>query len=97
MLQLQGQNLPEHTEVDQDFLIDIMEKNEEVEHAATDEEIMSLNKENKSVISELQKELSKAFFDGNLKEVVRLLGQMKYYTSIDSQIQAAIRRKGIIR
>lgn len=97
MLQLRGKSLPENTEVDQELLMDIMEKNEEVEHATTEEEIMSLNQENKAVISKLQKKLSKAFFDGDLTSVVKLLSHMKYYTSIDGQIQAAIRSKGIIR
>ncbi|KOB69586.1 Co-chaperone protein HscB, mitochondrial [Operophtera brumata] len=93
MLELRGRNLPENTEVDQEFLMDIMEKNEEVERATTEEEIMSLNQENKAIISKLQKELSKAFFVGDLRTVVRLLSHMKYYSSIDSQIQAAIRNR----
>lgn len=97
MLQLQGQNITENTEIDQEFLMEIMEKNEEVEHATTEDEIMSLNRENKAVIAKLQKQLSKAFFDGDFRRVISLLSHMKYYTSIDSQIQAAIRSKGIIR
>lgn len=97
MLQLKGKDLPEDTEVDQEFLMDIMEKNEEVEQATTEEEIISLNEENKAIMSDLQKKLSTAFYDGELKTVVRLLSIMKYYTSIDNQIQAVIRKKGIIR
>lgn len=97
MLQLRGQDIPENTQIDQEFLMEIMEKNEEVENADTEEEIMKLNKENKEVIKSLQKQLSTAFFDGDLKTVTHLLGRMKYYTSIDTQIQAAIRSKGIIR
>lgn len=97
MLKLRGKEIPENTEVDQGFLMKIMEKNEEVENAETEEEIMKLNKENKAMIKDLQKKLSTAFFDGDLKRVTKLLSIMKYYTSIDSQIQAAIRSKGIIR
>jgi hypothetical protein len=97
MLKLRGKDIPENTEVDQGFLMEIMEKNEEVENADTEEEIMRLNKENKSVIGELQQQLSTAFFDGDMKKVISLLGKMKYYTSIDNQIQLAIRNKGIIR
>lgn len=97
MLKLRGKEIPENTEVDHEFLMQIMEKNEEVENAETEEEIMNLNKENKAVIKELQKQLSTAFFDGDMKRVTKLLSRMKYYTSIDSQIQAAIRSKGIIR
>ncbi|CAH2093953.1 unnamed protein product [Euphydryas editha] len=97
MLSLRGKEIPENTEIDHEFLMKIMEKNEEVENADTEEEIMKLNKENKEVIKDLQKKLSTAFFDGDLKKVMYLLSHMKYYTSIDNQIQAAIRSKGIIR
>ncbi|XP_028168640.1 iron-sulfur cluster co-chaperone protein HscB [Ostrinia furnacalis] len=97
MLKLRGKEIPENTEVDKGFLMEIMEKNEEVENADTEEEIMKLNKENKKVIKDLQKQLSTAFFDGDLKRVTKLLSIMKYYTSIDNQIQAVIRSKGIIR
>ncbi|XP_053617360.1 iron-sulfur cluster co-chaperone protein HscB [Plodia interpunctella] len=98
MLKLKGTSIPESTEVlDQQFLMEIMEKNEEVENAETEEEIMKLNGENKEVIKDLQKKVSAAFFDGDLDEVVKLLSVMKYYTSIDNQIQGLIRSKGIIR
>ncbi|CAH0713641.1 unnamed protein product, partial [Brenthis ino] len=97
MLKLRGKEISENTQIDHEFLMKIMEKNEEVENADTEEEIMRLNKENKNVINSLQKQLSIAFFDGDLKKVTHLLSRMKYYTSIDSQIQAAIRNKGIIR
>ncbi|KAG6448832.1 hypothetical protein O3G_MSEX005710 [Manduca sexta] len=91
MLRLRGKDMPENTELlDQEFLMKIMEKNEEVESAETEEEIMKLNEENKAVIKDLQKQLSRAFFDGDLKRVEKLLSYMKYYTSIDNQIQAAI-------
>ncbi|KAM3963865.1 iron-sulfur cluster co-chaperone protein HscB-like protein, mitochondrial [Aphomia sociella] len=97
MLQLRGKDIPENTEVDHEFLMKIMEKNEEVENAETEAEIMKLNEENKAMIHSLQKQLSVAFFDGDLKRVIKLLSIMKYYTSIDSQIQSTIRTKGIIR
>lgn len=97
MLRLRGKDIPENTEVDQQFLMEIMEKNEEVESAESEEEIMALNKENKAKIKKLQKQVSTAFFEGDLKRVIKLLGIMKYYTSIDNQIQTSIRSKGIIR
>ncbi|KAJ0173122.1 hypothetical protein K1T71_011298 [Dendrolimus kikuchii] len=97
MLRLRDKAIPENTEIDQEFLMKIMEKNEEVEKADTEEEIMRLNNENKAKIKDLQKKLSLAFLDGDLKQVEKLLSHMKYYTSIDNQIQAAIRNKGIIR
>lgn len=98
MLQLSGKEIPEETEVkDQEFLMMIMEKNEEVENAETEEEIMKLNKENKELMNQLQKQVSQAFHNGDLKLVLKLLSQMKYYTSIDQQIQNLIRSKGIIR
>ncbi|XP_026754858.1 iron-sulfur cluster co-chaperone protein HscB [Galleria mellonella] len=97
MLRLRGKEISENTEVDQEFLIKIMEKNEEVENAETEAEIMELNEEIKNMIKTLQKQLSIAFFDGDLKKVMKLLSVMKYYTSIDNQIQSAIRNKGIIR
>ncbi|XP_045770354.1 trypsin, alkaline C-like [Maniola jurtina] len=80
MLRLRGKEIPENTEADQEFLMKIMEKNEEVEEANTEEEIMKLNRENKAIIQDLQKKLSRAFFDGDLKRVTKLLTYMKYYT-----------------
>lgn len=97
MLRLRGKDLPENTQIDQEFLMKIMEKNEEVENAETKGQIMRLNEEIRSTIKQLQKQLSVAFFDGDLKRVIKLLSHMKYYTSIDTQIQLAIRSKGIIR
>lgn len=97
MLGLRGKKIPENTEIDPSFLMQIMEKNEEVENADSKEEIIKLNEENKAMIKDLQKKISRAFFDGDLKAVEKLLSCMKYYTSIDNQIQAAIRNKGIIR
>lgn len=97
MLRLQGHEISETTDIDEGFLMKIMEKNEEVEGAETEEEIMKLNEENKQIMKELQLQLSKAFHDGDLKLITKLLTQMKYYTSIDNQIQSLIRSKGIIR
>lgn len=97
MLKLRGEGFPENTDVDQEFLMKIMEKNEEVESADTEEDILALNSENKAIIEDLQKQVSEAFFEGDLKRVTKLLSYMKYYTSIDNQIQGLIRNKGIIR
>ncbi|XP_022115068.1 iron-sulfur cluster co-chaperone protein HscB [Pieris rapae] len=97
MLKLKGKQIDENLETDPAFLMEIMEKNEEVENAETEAEIMKLNKEIKSIIQDLQKKLSTAFFDGDMKKVMKLLGQMKYYSSIYNQIQNSIRTKGIIR
>ena len=97
MLQLRGKEIPEKTEVDRRFLMEIMDKNEEVERAVSEEEIMELNAENQAKIRNLQNQVSIAFCEGDMKRVMKLLGVMKYFTSIDTQIQAAIRNKGIIR
>ncbi|CAB3222204.1 unnamed protein product [Arctia plantaginis] len=65
MLHLRGKKIPEKTEIDKEFLMKIMEKNEEVENAASKAEIMQLNEENKTVIKDLQRQVSSAFFDVN--------------------------------
>lgn len=97
MLKLRGKEIPEKTEIDNEFLMKIMEKNEEVENAETEKQIMHLRKENRKMIEDLQKQVSAAFFAGELERVTRVLSVMKYYTSIDNQIQDVIRKKGIIR
>ncbi|XP_041971646.1 iron-sulfur cluster co-chaperone protein HscB [Aricia agestis] len=97
MLSLLGKEIPEKTEVDNQFLMEIMEKSEEIENAESEADILRLNEENKKILNYLQQRVSKAFFDGDLKSVLQLLGRMKYYTSIDAQIQSSIRNKGIIR
>lgn len=97
MLRLRGLEIPEKTELDNDFLMEIMEINEQVEEAETEDDILKLNKKNQHMINELQRQLSGAFFDGDMKRVLQLLTRLKYYTSIDNQIQSVIRSKGIIR
>ncbi|CAH2052287.1 unnamed protein product, partial [Iphiclides podalirius] len=64
MLQLRGESFSEKTDVDQQFLMEIMEKNEEVERAVTEKDIMALNSENKLIIKDLQRKVSEAFFEG---------------------------------
>lgn len=97
MLKLRGREIPEKTEVDNEFLMKIMAKNEEVENAETEKQIMHLRKENRKIIEDLQKQVSTAFFAGDMNRAVRVLSIMKYYTSIENQIEAVIREKGIIR
>ncbi|XP_067003639.2 iron-sulfur cluster co-chaperone protein HscB [Anabrus simplex] len=88
MLKLEGIHLDEgNVQSDPKFLMEIMEKNEEVDQAKTYSEIASLDAENKAVLEELTRTVADAFRAGDLKAVTEALIKMKYYVRIDSKIK----------
>ncbi|GLV36783.1 Heat shock protein cognate 20 [Carabus blaptoides fortunei] len=97
LLSLKGETINESDKNDdKEFLLEIMELNEEVEEANTPEELLNLNKKNRQVLVEITQELSKAFKTDNIFEAKKVLIRMKYYTSIATQINSILREKGIV-
>ncbi|XP_015594522.1 iron-sulfur cluster co-chaperone protein HscB, mitochondrial [Cephus cinctus] len=89
LLQLNNLIIPEGTtNLNNEFLIKIMEKNEEVESAAKDKgKAMKLLEENKEVLEKLSKEASNAFRENDLEKAKVILIQMKYYASIYKRLK----------
>lgn len=97
MLNLKGLELEEKTQLESKFLIEIMERNEEVENASTPEEILEIEKNNKGILAALQKELNESFKNEDLAAAKSILIKMKYYDSINNQIKSIIRRMNIVK
>ncbi|XP_017753067.1 PREDICTED: iron-sulfur cluster co-chaperone protein HscB, mitochondrial [Eufriesea mexicana] len=98
MLKLNDIMISEGTNnVDKEFLFEIMEKNEEVEDAANNEEkIKKLIQENESILNGLTMEITDAFKQENIKKAESLLIRMKYYDSISNKLKKLRYDLGII-
>ncbi|XP_075216096.1 iron-sulfur cluster co-chaperone protein HscB-like protein, mitochondrial [Lycorma delicatula] len=77
----------EMVQMDSTFLMEIMEKNEEVEATFDSEKINELYKVNKETINSLIGNLSKAFNEDDIAAAREILTKLKYYSSIDTKIK----------
>ncbi|XP_063980371.1 iron-sulfur cluster co-chaperone protein HscB [Diachasmimorpha longicaudata] len=87
----------ETTNMDPEFLMEIMERNEEVQDASKDKEkIVQLIMKNQAILVELSREVSKSFRNNNLEEAKRTLVKMKYYASLDERLKKIKQDLGIV-
>ncbi|KAK2579586.1 hypothetical protein KPH14_010881 [Odynerus spinipes] len=98
MLQLKGISIPEgSTSLHPEFLMEIMEINEEVESAMNDKKkAIKLMEENKKILQELSKEVADAFDTNDTERAKEALVKMKYYTSIENRLKALKQDLGIV-
>ncbi|XP_006615455.2 iron-sulfur cluster co-chaperone protein HscB [Apis dorsata] len=98
MLELNGITISEGTDnVNAEFLMEIMEKNEEIEDAANNEEkIKKLIQENETILNTLIMNVAAAFEQKDIKKAESLLIQMKYYDSINNRLKKLKYDLGII-
>ncbi|KAG6797153.1 iron-sulfur cluster co-chaperone protein HscB, mitochondrial [Apis mellifera caucasica] len=98
MLELNGITISEGTDnVNAEFLMEIMEKNEEIEDAANNEEkIKKLIQENETILNSLIMNVAAAFEQKDIKKAESLLIQMKYYDSINNRLKKLKYDLGII-
>ncbi|PBC29236.1 Iron-sulfur cluster co-chaperone protein HscB [Apis cerana cerana] len=98
MLELNGITISEGTDnVNAEFLMEIMEKNEEIEDAANNEEkIKKLIQENETILNNLIMNVAVAFEQEDIKKAESLLIQMKYYNSINNRLKKLKYDLGII-
>lgn len=98
MLMLNGVTISEETEnVNAEFLMEIMEKNEEIEDAGNDKEkIKELTQQNTALLNSLTKEVADAFRQKDIKKAESLLIKMKYYDSINIRLKKMKRDLGIV-
>ncbi|CAK9800241.1 Iron-sulfur cluster co-chaperone protein HscB [Anthophora plagiata] len=98
MLKLNGVTISEETDnVHAEFLMEIMEKNEEIEDAGSDEEkIKKLMQENETVLNTLTMKIANAFKQNDIKKAEVLLIQMKYYDSINGKLKKLKYDLGIV-
>ncbi|KAH0956569.1 hypothetical protein HN011_003821 [Eciton burchellii] len=98
MLQLEGISIPEGTtNLNPDFLMEIMERNEEIENAMGDKDkILKLTKKSKELLDILSKQVAEAFSKEDIKTATMILIKMKYYNSIDNRLKKLKHDLGIV-
>ncbi|KAJ8679275.1 hypothetical protein QAD02_015062 [Eretmocerus hayati] len=98
MLELENVSIPEETtNLDPEFLMEIMEKNEEIQEASSDtHKILLLIKENRGILDDLTRQISEAFSHKDIDTAKKLLIKMKYYISIDKRLKKTKQDLGIV-
>lgn len=99
MLELDNVQIPEGTtNLNPEFLMEIMEKNEEIEAASKDKEkVIQLMQENKEVLDTLSKEAAEAFSAKDIERAKAILIRMKYYDSIEARLKKLKENLGIVK
>jgi len=98
ILKLHNVSIPEETtSLEPEFLMEIMEINEQIEEASEDKgKTLELLKINRSVLDSLTKQISQSFHNENIDEAKRLLIKMKYYISIENRLKQLKQSLGIV-
>ncbi|XP_023304500.2 iron-sulfur cluster co-chaperone protein HscB [Lucilia cuprina] len=93
LLELNGRQIPQdNSALNKEFLMEMMERNEEVEDASTKSELDAINE---SLAKELQEKveiLTKVFAENNLEKATSLLVEMKYLISIQKTIKNKLQK-----
>ena len=95
VLELHGDPIEEsNTSVDPEFLMLMMEVNEELSEHQHDVEILrNLEKQNLECLNKCIKSISDAFREKNLAEAKEHVIKLKYYTNIEEKIKEIHRHK----
>ncbi|XP_012277071.1 iron-sulfur cluster co-chaperone protein HscB, mitochondrial [Orussus abietinus] len=98
ILQQYESSIPEGTtNLDSEFLMEIMEKNEEIEAVSNDKEkVFKLLEENRITLDVLTRDVSDAFRNKNIKLAKEALTKMKYYSSINLRLKQLKQDLGIV-
>ncbi|CAL7946069.1 unnamed protein product [Xylocopa violacea] len=98
MLELNNITISEETDnINAEFLMEIMEKNEEIDDAADDEEkIKKLVEKNGAVLNDLITQVADAFRQNDIKRAELLLIRMKYYDTINNRLKKLKHDLGIV-
>lgn len=88
MLELHGYSLEEdEIQMDPEFLMQIMEVNEELVDAESMEQIREIGQNNTTVLNALIFETSEAFKKIDIPKAKELLTKIKYYANIDEKVK----------
>lgn len=98
MLKLNNVEIPEGTtSLNPGFLMEIMEKNEEVEAASKDaDKVLNLVKENRKILEDYSRQVSAAFQQNDLQLAKKILVKMKYFASIEAKLKTLKQSLGIV-
>uniref|UniRef100_A0A1B6G6W6 J domain-containing protein n=1 Tax=Cuerna arida TaxID=1464854 RepID=A0A1B6G6W6_9HEMI len=75
------------TDVDKTFLMEIMERNEEIENETDPQMLKEFYMNNKDQLDDLISKVAEAFDLNNIEAAKKLLTKMKYYHSIETKIK----------
>ena len=88
MLELHGVLVEEsNTQMDADFLTEVMEINEALADAESIEDIRQIGETNTKVLNEFILQTSSAFKEKNMGLAKELLCKLKYYANIDEKVK----------
>ena len=95
LMELHGETIDEsNTSVDPEFLMLMMEFNEELSEKQHDISIVrKLQKENTESSNKCIQSVSEAFKNKDILEAKKLVIKLKYYTNIDEKIKEILRHK----
>ncbi|XP_020294420.1 iron-sulfur cluster co-chaperone protein HscB, mitochondrial [Pseudomyrmex gracilis] len=98
MLKLKGVSISEETtSLNPEFLMEIMERNEEIENAIKNrDKVLELVKESKEILDTLSKQVAEAFGKDDIETATKILIKMKYYDSIDTRLKKLKHDLGIV-
>lgn len=82
----------DNNSVDQEFLVEILEINEEIAEADSLETLEPIDLVNRKRLDDYIRSLSNAFQKGDLAHAKHLVVNLRYFTNIDDKIKA-IRRQ----
>ncbi|KAL3867341.1 hypothetical protein ACJMK2_044551 [Sinanodonta woodiana] len=93
LLEILGEKIDEETAyVDQDFLLHIMEINEELSEATDKKQVEKIEEENSVELKKCVDELSETFNKGDIQQAKATLIRLKYFENIDDKVKAFYRR-----
>ncbi|XP_072395733.1 iron-sulfur cluster co-chaperone protein HscB [Diabrotica undecimpunctata] len=98
LLHLRGESIAEGQTIDEpEFLMKIMELNEEIEEAEHNvDKLKQLDVQNKKQLDKLIKDIDEHFKNGNLEEAKKTIIKFKYFSSINSRINSIFREAGVV-
>jgi molecular chaperone HscB len=97
LIQQHGLAIEEGTvQMDNKFLMEIMELNEQIVEANSKERVIQLGKDNDTILRKMEKQLSDAFKENNIAFAKEILVEMKYYDNLDRKIKELQREQGIV-
>ncbi|KAI4454371.1 iron-sulfur cluster co-chaperone protein hscb [Holotrichia oblita] len=97
LLSLNNETISEDNKSDNpEFLMEMMEVNEEIDEADSPEKLKSLRERNNRMLNKCSEEVSQHFKDNNIEKAKEAIIKMKYYGTIMRRINDLMREKGIV-
>lgn len=94
---MNGVAIPEDNSVlDAEFLMEMMEKNEEIEEAEDEETLLDILARNEQEVKDLLPDLEEAFDTGYFEQAVRTIIRMRYLYSIENSVKIKGQRLGFV-